>query len=422
MRSVFPLTIGILLTTIGVGMLAAGREPSEEVAACLVFGALFGALGVASLVKRYGMIFGKGQSMRPARFLAITGIFVMVSIAWVLLGGTVWHRTEQLDERLSSEMESLWGPQVLAQAAPYRAAQARASRGDAGSAAPSASDIQADIRHEHRYKGLLWYSTFTVDFQARYIVPASADGTPGVFIFPLPEGVTGYDGIEVALDGTGKQVAADEIEARRIVLSLPEDNAEHTVTVKYVTRGRDVWLYSPGEIPTETGPHGDQLDKVFTSSGPLSRIGSFLLAVTTNFSDIDYPKGTVSPNAPAAGADGGKQTVWTYDSSALSNKAMGIVMPQKQNAGPIVARMSFFAPVSLLFFLAVLLTIVMLKRIRLHPMHYLFVAAGFFAFHILLAYLADIVNIHVAFWICAAVSVVLVVSYMRLVGGVKFAV
>jgi len=48
-------------------------------------------------------------------------------------------------------------------------------------------------------------------------------------------------------------------------------------------------------------------------------------------------------------------------------------------------------------------------------------AAGFFAFHILLAYLADVVNIHPAFWISASVSVLLVVTYMRLVAGVKFA-
>jgi len=54
-------------------------------------------------------------------------------------------------------------------------------------------------------------------------------------------------------------------------------------------------------------------------------------------------------------------------------------------------------------------------------MHYLFIAAGFFAFHILLAYLVDLVDIHAAFWICAAVSVFLVVSYMRLVAGMKFA-
>ncbi len=79
--------------------------------------------------------------------------------------------------------------------------------------------------------------------------------------------------------------------------------------------------------------------------------------------------------------------------------------------------MSFFAPVSLLFFFTVLFTVVVLKRIALHPMHYLFIAAGFFAFHILLAYLVDLVDIHRAFWIAAGVSVLLVVGYMRLVAG-----
>jgi inner membrane protein involved in colicin E2 resistance len=55
-------------------------------------------------------------------------------------------------------------------------------------------------------------------------------------------------------------------------------------------------------------------------------------------------------------------------------------------------------------------------------MHYLFISAGFFAFHILLAYLVDKIEIHYAFWIAAGVSVALVVSYMRLVAGLKFAV
>jgi inner membrane protein involved in colicin E2 resistance len=84
--------------------------------------------------------------------------------------------------------------------------------------------------------------------------------------------------------------------------------------------------------------------------------------------------------------------------------------------------MSFHAPVSLFFFFTVMFTIVILKKIPLHPMHYLFISAGFFAFHILMAYLVDHVDIHQAFWICAIVSVFLVVSYMRLVAGVKFAV
>jgi len=45
-------------------------------------------------------------------------------------------------------------------------------------------------------------------------------------------------------------------------------------------------------------------------------------------------------------------------------------------------------------------------------MHYLFVAAGFFAFHLLLAYMAGLVNIHVSFVISAVVSVTLVTSYL----------
>jgi inner membrane protein involved in colicin E2 resistance len=112
---------------------------------------------------------------------------------------------------------------------------------------------------------------------------------------------------------------------------------------------------------------------------------------------------------------------WQYD-NVRSRQMMGIDMPERPQAGPIAARMSFFAPVSLLFFLTVLFTVVVLKGLSLHPMHYLFIAAGFFAFHILMAYLVDLVNIHLAFWIAAAVSVLLVISYMRLVGDVKFAV
>ena len=54
-------------------------------------------------------------------------------------------------------------------------------------------------------------------------------------------------------------------------------------------------------------------------------------------------------------------------------------------------------------------------------MNYFFVAASFFSFHLLLAYLADHVSVHVSFIIASVVSVALVVSYMRLVVGQRFA-
>lgn len=55
------------------------------------------------------------------------------------------------------------------------------------------------------------------------------------------------------------------------------------------------------------------------------------------------------------------------------------------------------------------------------PSELLFPGDGLFAFHLLLAYLVDHISIHVAFLISSVVSVFLVVSYLRLVVGMRFA-
>ena len=52
----------------------------------------------------------------------------------------------------------------------------------------------------------------------------------------------------------------------------------------------------------------------------------------------------------------------------------------------------------------------------------LWLAAAFFAFHLLLAYSVDHISIQLAFVIASAVSVGLVVSYLRLVVGPRFAI
>lgn len=62
-----------------------------------------------------------------------------------------------------------------------------------------------------------------------------------------------------------------------------------------------------------------------------------------------------------------------------------------------------------------------IRGINLHPVNYFFLACAFFSFHLLMAYLVDHISIHLAFAICSAVSVVLLVSYLRLVVGMQFA-
>ncbi len=358
--------------------------------------------------------------MSGSRLLSVVGVFCLAALAWVVLGTVTTERTRDLDRGLSTEMSSLWGPRVCAQASPWwapsRESGPEVGRDQAGAEAPAASEIRVRLDHEHRYKGLLWYSTFAVDFTATYRFDPSS-GSAGVVVFPLPRDVRTYQDLKTEVDGEPHPVSTADIAAGRLVIPIDRE-AARTVTVHYRSGGRDAWLYCIGDAPTVTFHDGVP---VVAADGQLFEAKNLDLSVTTNFAEIDYPRGALSPARRARQEGSGMKAVWTYP-RLISSQSIGIVMPARPNAGPIVARMSFFAPVSLLFFFTVLFTSMVLKRIPLHPMHYLFISAGFFSFHILLAYLADLMELQVAFWICAAVSVILVVSYMRLAAGVKFAV
>jgi len=366
--------------------------------------------------------------MTVLRVFAIILIFGIVAAAWWILAGTTLYRTHRLDQDLSREVRSLWGPEVLVQTSPYAAATGDAERDDAQSVAPSSSTITAEIAHDNRYKGLLWFSTFAVTFDATYEFNATTSGeglgpSMQVCVFWLPRGAIGYDSLSIELNGSPYAVTDGEIASGRILVPISRAK-NNRLQVHYVTNGQDIWLYSPAGVHVSGSGlwESDDFDAGVLQSGEtLVSLPAFSLTVQTDFEDIDYPKGSRSPNEPAGKTDGGMAARWQFN-DAVTNQAMGIAMPQRLNAGPIVTRMSFFAPVTLFFFFTVLMTIVILKKIPLHPMHYLFIAAAFFAFHILLAYLADKVSIHTGFWICAVVSMLLVVSYIRLVAGVKFAV
>jgi inner membrane protein involved in colicin E2 resistance len=68
-----------------------------------------------------------------------------------------------------------------------------------------------------------------------------------------------------------------------------------------------------------------------------------------------------------------------------------------------------------------MLVITTLRGIDLHPVNYFFLAASFFAFHLLFAYLVDRIPVEAAFAICSAVTLFLTVSYLRLSVGWQFA-
>jgi inner membrane protein involved in colicin E2 resistance len=96
-------------------------------------------------------------------------------------------------------------------------------------------------------------------------------------------------------------------------------------------------------------------------------------------------------------------------------------MPAKVQPGQLAAALSFSAPISLLFFFGLLMVLGRLRGLDLHPVNYFFIAAGFFSFHLLFAYSVDHLNLAVAFALSSLTSVMLVVSYLRLVVSPRFA-
>jgi inner membrane protein involved in colicin E2 resistance len=141
--------------------------------------------------------------------------------------------------------------------------------------------------------------------------------------------------------------------------------------------------------------------------------------MTTDFRDIDFPKLTMSPSKKAA-KGAGYELEWSF-SRLVAGYGIGMVMPSRVQPGELAAHMSFSAPISLGLFLVFIYVITLLRKIEVHPINYLFVAAAFFSFNLLFGYTADRLPVEVAFFLSSAVSVGLVTSYLRLVVGPRFA-
>jgi inner membrane protein involved in colicin E2 resistance len=149
----------------------------------------------------------------------------------------------------------------------------------------------------------------------------------------------------------------------------------------------------------------------------VNQVSNFHLRLNTDFKDIDFADNSLAP-VDKRETSAGWQLDWTYK-NLLSGYQIALQMPERLQPGPLASQISFFAPVSLFFFFFVLFLITTLRSIDLHPMNYFFLAGAFFAFHLLLAYLADHLDIRIAFAFASVVSVFLVTTYLRIVGGMR---
>lgn len=356
------------------------------------------------------------------RLIAIAFVWFGCAIAWVILGSTIVVRSGESSYEMTREVHSLWGPpmrqyppsalyyttprvkEVLTSYdAQNRQVQTQVEKDGVtvSHVVPlEGSDIVTKLALEHRRKGLNWFPTYAIDFQSRYVFQNPDEQARSIHItYPLVSENAGYDAFEVT-DGTGKVVDArvSGSGASWTVPFGPKEKKEFAI--KWRSRGTSTFHY---EMTAATG-----------------QVKNLKLVMETDFRNIDFPAGTVSPSMHGPIAGGGWHGEWQFK-NLIASTPVGVELPQRLNPGPVASRITFFAPVGLLFFFFVVAVFAAGRKQELHPLHYFFIGCAFFAFHLLFAYLVDHLALWPSFAIASVVSLFLVVSYARLFVGWVFA-
>jgi len=120
------------------------------------------------------------------RIAAIIAIFVCTAVAWAILGSTIFYRTYNAESGLTGRVASTWGaPQGQAPPAITREwkeektveveekgkkTTRKEKHTHSEAVKIDGSRVAATLHVDYRQKGLLWLSTYKVDFDGAYAV------------------------------------------------------------------------------------------------------------------------------------------------------------------------------------------------------------------------------------------------------------
>jgi hypothetical protein len=352
---------------------------------------------------------------------SIACVWLCCAIAWGVLAGTIVSRTGETSVVLTEEVYALWGRpmQQYPPSAAHRTTRTvlvQTQTGKDESGIPimakveqdqivedpiplASSDVDIWLSLEQRRKGLLWFPTYDVDLRARYAWTNDAPSTRMFDMsFPLQEYDAVYDGFIVErADGARVDTTVDDGMATWTDTFAPGERREYVVS--FHSRGTGSWGYQL-TIGTD-------------------QVRDFELEMHTDFADVDFPAGTLSPSTHET-SGGAWKGVWDFE-TLVASASIGVELPRRLNPGQLASRMTMFAPIGLLFFFFVVALLTHARGHDIHPLNYMFFGCAFFAFHLLFAYLVDHLAIMPSFILASAVSIGLVVSYARLFVGWTFA-
>ena len=276
------------------------------------------------------------------RIAAIGFIFFCTAIAWAILASTIFYRTYSSDTQLRGKVASSWGaPQ---EQCPPTATYVEGSWRQVPAVKNGKeilrtiddrryipltlekSRVNAALHADYRRKGLLWYSTYQVQFAGAYEFVNPDDRPRNVtFTLHLPAEQAIYDDMVFTVNGAPLVLESQKSETYGSTTVLPHQTA--VLNVGYRSQGLDTWHYS----------FGDQV----------SQVHDFELRLSTDFKGFDFPENTLSPTQENKIGQG-SELVWSYK-NLVSGYKIGLALPQKLQPGPLAGRISAFAPIVAVF-------------------------------------------------------------------------
>jgi len=352
--------------------------------------------------------------MSVKKIIAIVMIFIFTVVAWMILGASNLARTDKSFSSLKGQVANLYGSRLNIESPRCYTKTAKLREETVNNVTRTVeyfeyqnhelikSDIVINVYLDQRKKGNLWFPTFKARFEGKYTFLIEQEDHNDIYLFStLGSANSIYNNLYLNINNKDIDNILPLVN-RQDMPVIPLDDNTVQLIISYEATGMEDIHYL-----------------ITTNRNNIAQINDFNLVISTDFELHDFPSDMMSPTHTTK-KEKGYDLVWELNKT-ITGKNIGLIIPNKLNPGQIITRVSFFAPVSLLFFFTVLFMFSVILKVNLHPMHFFFLAATFFSFHLMFSYFSDQLDIYLSFFISAVISLILTVTYMRLISPKKLA-
>ncbi|MCB1145585.1 MAG: hypothetical protein KDK41_12300 [Leptospiraceae bacterium] len=375
-----------------------------EVFAGLVF------LGVCLVLSSVILVSIRTWQVRPElirkifRYLVLGGLYMVLSVGAIILGLRVDDRHRGSYEIGRKAVQEIWGGEIVQNSPSFTynsqieeeyieektGASKTRIRTIAKDAGIQSQKISIDLKKNVRKKGLLQFAGYELNWKGEFTVTNTATNTRFMrFYIPLPSGAGNLTDLEIKLNG--KEFTEDTNAADGLDWA---GNLQPGQTLTFE------WGYKA---------QGSGSFRYALAGGDRIEIGKLDISLKTDYNDIVLPDNSMVPTSEAEDSQG---TAMSWVSQKLiTGQDIALKIRLEGNWGEIVPRLFFFTPLSLFLFFSLLLIGTLSADVRLHPMQWFLIGAGFFVFPLLSSYLFTYTPVLVAMAIGLVVSTGLMIWY-----------